>query len=704
MDIITILPIAVALIGLLYVAIFGQMGIPEWIRRRRAIKDDASGQNTVISPLTIPPHTILHNLPHRGDFIGREKEKRQVHEALKSRSYIVMIDGIGGIGKTSLALQVLHECLEASQNSKSVANDFQKFDALIWTSAKDRELTINDVLDTIARTLEYPALTQLALADKQHEIIKRLQEKPYLLIVDNFETITDDGVAEFLRKLPEPSKCLVTSRVQNLRQAHAVSLRGMEREEALLLIKNEGIRLGLALDALIEDKQNFQRLYEATGGAPLAIRWSIGQIKQRGQSIDSVLNSLHGARGDIFEFIFKRAWSLLSESAIKILMIMPVFASSASKAAIEAASDLHNWELDDGLGQLVELWLLESNEKLEESKRRYNLHPLTRAFAQSRLSDNSALEHQVRVKLAELFESFAKAAGGDRWGTWEKYDEIEEEKDNIFALISWSFANGEALAGMKLGISVTFFMSLRGYLYESVVFGRRAIDTARQQGNTTYLAWYLISGIGWAEIRTGNLENAEVLIREGLEIYENIGDHNGIKDGLYALGRALLHKKDFIGARQCYERGMTLAKTSPEGLAVERFQRELSLLAASEGRLVEAKEGLESLVPVLKQRDQILLASTLENLAYVNRALKNYDSAFKVGIKGLEMAQKIKRRDTIARISMILANTEFQRNKYQSALTFAQQASELFERSGMFPKESEEMERLINELQAKLSN
>jgi len=490
MEVLTIAATVAAILGFIYLLFIGQKNIFEWFHERKA-KKNALKELSLSSAISIRAQTILHNLPHRGDFIGREKEKRQVHEALKSRSYIVMIDGIGGIGKTSLALQVLHECLETSQNSEPATNDVQTFDAFIWTSAKDHELTINDVLDTIARTLEYPALTQLALADEQHEIIKRLQEKPCLLIVDNFETITDDGVGEFLRKLPEPSKCLVTSRVQNLRQAHAVSLRGMEKEEALMLIKNEGRRLGINLDVLVEDKQNFQRLYEATGGAPLAIRWSIGQIKQRGQSIDGVLNSLHGARGDIFEFIFKRAWSLLSDSSIKILMVMPIFASSASKAAIEAASDVHNWELDEGLGQLVELWLLEANDKLEESKRRYSLHPLTRAFAQSRLSEYSDLERQARTRLSEFFESFAMAAGGDRY-TWERYDEIEDEKDNIFELIEWCFENEEPLAGMKLTKSVTYFMTLRAYLHEALVFGKMAEEAARQQGQKRSLLGYLL--------------------------------------------------------------------------------------------------------------------------------------------------------------------------------------------------------------------
>lgn len=694
MEVLTIAATVAGILGFLYVILVGQKSIPEWLRERQAPQKNLPG------PSDLPPvstRVVLHNLPHRGDFIGREKEKRQVHEALSSRSFIITIDGIGGIGKTSLALEVLYECLTASQNSPSAQHEVQKFEAFIWTSARDRELTINDVLDTIARTLEYPFITQLTPEEKRHEISKRLQEKSCLLIVDNFETITDDAVHDFVLNLPEPSKCLITSRVQSLRQARAVSLRGLAKEEALNLIKNEGVRLGIDLGALVADDRNFHRLYEATGGAPLAIRWAIGQIKQRGQSVDGVLNSLHEARGDIFEYIFKRAWTLLSEPAQRILRIMPIFAASASKAAIEAASDIHKWELDEGLGQLVELWLLEASERLDESKRRFSLHPLTRFFAYSNLLQYSELEHQARVRLAEFYESFAKAAGGDKW-VWERYDEIEEEKDNIFSLIEWCFENREGYVGMKLTKSVTFFMSIRGYSRESLIFERKAIDVVRERGSNNDLAWLLVHGIGWREINGGDLEKGETLIREGLKIYEMLNNLEGVKAGLLNLGLALRYKGDFEGASQNYKRGMALANE----LDVLDFKRGLSVLAIAEGKFLEAKEGLESIIPILREKDELTLPGTLGNLAEVCYKIGDYNAAFNLGIEGLELAKKLKRKHTVGWISINLAYVETARRKYQSALFFARQALEVFEKSEMFPKEIEQLKMLIKETQEKL--
>lgn len=702
MDILVFAAALAGVLSFLWIVFFGQKSFREWLHDKKQEKIDPVNPGVETLPNSSSLAAVTHNLPPRVDFVGREREKEQVHEALKSRSYIVMIDGIGGIGKTSLALEVLHECLAISQNSHPTSEEVQKFASFIWTSARDRELNLNDVLDTIARTLDYPFITQLSPEEKRHEVARRLQQQSCLLIVDNFETVMDEALHQFVLSLPEPSKCLITSRVQSLRQARAVSLRGMAEEEALLLIKNEGIRLGLNLAALTENEDNFHRFYEATGGAPLAIRWAIGQIKQRGQSIEGVLNSLHGARGDIFEFIFQRAWSLLSEPAQKVLTIMPVFAASASKAAIEAASDVHRWELDEALGQLVELWLMEASEQLDQVKRRYQLHPLTRAYAQSKLSQAPNLERQTRVRLAEFFEKFAIERGGDRW-SWERYDEIEEEKDNIFELIEWCFENREAIAGMKLTRSVTFFMSWRGFLYESIVFGRNAIEAARQEGKTDELAWLLVHGIGWRLIHSGNLEEGEALTREGLKIYENLESSLGIKNALYVLGRALRHKKDINAARECYEKGMALAKSLGDELATVDFKRELSLLAYSEGKLAEAKHGLESIVPILRDQNEQLLVGTLGYLARVNYKLKQYDAAFNVGKEGLELAKKMKKQETFGWISLTLAYMEAERNNYHEALLFAQQALEFHEKAGIYHRKIEEVRILIHQLQEKLA-
>jgi LuxR family glucitol operon transcriptional activator len=217
-------------------------------RLRKATPSESPPQQLLTEPAR---SEIYSNLPSRIEFIGRKKEMERVKSALNSRYFLICIDGIGGIGKTSLALEVIHECLRFSKGEIKVAEEKQpesaipKFDGFIWTSAKDRELRLNDILDAVARTLDWPGIAQQPYEEKIESVRKLLQTKPYLLIVDNFETITDEAVRDFLLKIPEPSKVLITSREQKLPQAWAVSIKGLEQDEALALIRNEGQRLGL---------------------------------------------------------------------------------------------------------------------------------------------------------------------------------------------------------------------------------------------------------------------------------------------------------------------------------------------------------------------------------------------------------------------------------------------------------------------------
>jgi hypothetical protein len=271
----------VGAVGIVIGIIAGVVQVLDYLQKRRE-EPDAPQEDR--SPAAPPILQIPHDLPSRSDFIGREKEKARVHEALRSRSYLISIDGIGGIGKTSLALEVVHECLRISKG-EGPTDEIATFDGFIWTTAKDRDLTLNALISAIARTLDYPGIVQQPLEEKRVAVRKLLQEKPYLVVVDNFETITDDGVRGFLLELPEPSKALITTREQKLRQVWSISLRGLTESEALALIRNEGRRLELAALERAEDRV-LLHLYRATGGAPLAIKWAVGQIKQRGQSLD----------------------------------------------------------------------------------------------------------------------------------------------------------------------------------------------------------------------------------------------------------------------------------------------------------------------------------------------------------------------------------------------------------------------------------
>src|SRR5436853_78089 len=112
-----------------------------------------------------------------------------------------------------------------------------RFDEVVWVSDKDRPGTTNlsIVLDEIARTLDYPGFTQFAHDEKLYEVGQLLKRQRVLVVVDNFETITDGALLAWLLRLPEPSKVLVTSREYSRAFRNStvvVDLHGMREAEA----------------------------------------------------------------------------------------------------------------------------------------------------------------------------------------------------------------------------------------------------------------------------------------------------------------------------------------------------------------------------------------------------------------------------------------------------------------------------------------
>ncbi len=127
------------------------------------------------------------------------------------------------------------------------------------------------------------------------------------------------------------------------------------------------------------------------------------------------------------------------------------------------------------------------------------------------------------------------------------------------------------------------------------------------------------------------------------------------------------------------------------------------MIAADEGRLIEAKDGLEAIIPILREQNQLILAGALGNLAVVNHRLGRFEAAFDIGHEGLELAREMKKWYTFRWILKALAETEFERSNYESSLSFAQQALEFSERFGLFSAEIEELKTLIQASQKRLS-
>src|SRR5512139_302402 len=360
----------------------------------------------------VAPERVYQNLPAPtyNQFVMRARAFADVVEGLRQRSAVVLITSLGGMGKTSLAREVAAHCLRREGNLPA-------FQAIVWVSDKERIGTTNlsVVLDEIARTLDYPGLTSLPFDDKRYEIDQLLRRQRVLLVIDNFETITDSALLTWLLRLPEPSKALVTSREYSpeFRSCWPVDLRGMSKEEANEFMLHQ-LRF-LRLEDLISDPAELAPLSEVTGGNPKAIMLALGYLKHSQRPLDDIVNEIYAGRGNLFDDLFTRAWQLLDDSARRVLMAMTLFQVNASKHALSEVSAVQGYAFDRAAEHLGEISLLDMSRPNIQTAPRYSLHPLVRAFARAKLSEYSGFEREARERWLVLCLRWAEEVKSARY-------------------------------------------------------------------------------------------------------------------------------------------------------------------------------------------------------------------------------------------------------------------------------------------------
>lgn len=152
-----------------------------------------------------PDDRALNNLPvpdfDETGFLGRATEIRRIKKAILGPYPVVSILGDGGIGKTAIALKVAYELLD---------DDAAEFDAIVWVTAKSTMLTageiqnINGAIQDSLGLFEEAARTLGGLGgeDPATELLDYLASFKILLVLDNMETINDEGLRNFLLELP----------------------------------------------------------------------------------------------------------------------------------------------------------------------------------------------------------------------------------------------------------------------------------------------------------------------------------------------------------------------------------------------------------------------------------------------------------------------------------------------------------------------
>ncbi|OUL31129.1 tetratricopeptide repeat protein [Nostoc sp. 106C] len=472
------------------------------------------------------PYCNLPRVPYT-EFIGRSHELRNLLQyiSLDYRAPIITIDGVGGLGKTALALEAAYLCWEAKHGQRKMNAPI--FDAIIFVSAKEKNLsadgfvdsslrhsTLNEIFRTIASTLNDESINRATLENQLIRVYESLNRQKTLLIVDDLQNMTleeQNKIMSFLDNVPYSTKVLITTRRR--RQSYSpIRLGCLSEEESYQLIRQKAEDKGITIS-----DDDATRLYECFLGFPIAFIYAIGKLAS-GHSIDSIVCKPCPIRKEIAYFCFDNSIQVIRETpAHRLLMSVALFHNAPTRNALVAVAGLNlepEYEVDSSLVELNQLSLVSVQEG------RYVMLSVTRDYTLEELSRYPDFETDARERWILWYRNFAQENGGMAdWGDWYiTYDRLESEWENIWSVLRWCANHGRYEDVKLLWKDLNHFADLYGYWQDRLACLNWLLDKSRDFGDVETLVYALARKI-WTLTMMGNYDGAEQLIAEAWELH-----------------------------------------------------------------------------------------------------------------------------------------------------------------------------------------